>query len=184
MNTKAELQWWIEFAQKDLGRVREKTLEKLFRELKIKMEKYGSFWGAGKYEFKILSNKKAEKLSEKRENLEKYQQATILFVNDLKKILAGEMGKLEKNGKYIKIYDNLKVSFRGYVSQNLDGKFFSIVIDGSTRNEQIYFYLGMLMNGTDRADYKNCEYCGNLFLQVSREKRFCTRNCAANSVKR
>lgn len=177
MNTKAELQWWIEFAQKDLGRIKQKTKDRLEKELKGKMLD-SSFLGSNIHDEYLGPN-----------TLEAYQEGAAAFVGQLKNILKGNKGDSGSSERLRSAIDpsiklDIDVKFTGILKESTDGTFHSYTIVEQEPYYQVFYYMIKLMEWTKREDFKNCEYCGKLFLQVSREKRFCTRNCAANSAKR
>ena len=183
MNTKAELQWWIEFGQKDIGRIKHKTKDKLEEVLSGKLENYCSFWGATPDDGGVFFEHDENKIKiEQQEYLLKHQKGADTFVRHLKEVLARETDKSwTSQGPFG--FDFVDIKFVSLVTEEDGGKFSSYVSVESEPHQLVYFFMSLLMIGTKRENFKNCAYCGKLFLQVSRDKKFCTRNCAANSAK-
>lgn len=190
MNTKAELQWWIEFAQKDLGRIKQKTRDKLDEQLFGRMEDYCSFWGASPDDSMMFLERDMDKIkAEQQEFLSKHQKGAAVFVSHLKEVLAKQKGEslsFQSSTGVQNLYipfNLIDVKFTSFVTEKDGGEFSSYVSVETEPHLLVYFFMSMLMMGTKRENFKDCAYCGKLFLQVSREKKFCTRNCAANSAK-
>ncbi|MDY0045205.1 MAG: hypothetical protein RBS82_11165 [Syntrophales bacterium] len=184
MNTKAELQWWIEFAQKDLGRIKQKTKDKLELELINKLEKYCSIWGTiSDTDITIQYGQNNIKFRHEK-HLDEYQGAAYSFLLILKKMISDDAGK--GTDLYVKRhgFQSDKLEFFVVVERKDESIFVSYPYIRSDFYKQVHFFMSLFLNGTKVEDFKNCEYCGKLFLQVSHDKRFCTRNCAANSAKR
>ena len=193
MNTKAHLQWWIEFSQKDLGRIKNKTREKLYEGVCGRVKEYCSFWGATPSD-SIFYSTDVEEETERADTrkyckyLLRYQEGAAAFVRNLNVVLGRSKNVFLFNRgslglpSYYGIH-SVDIKFSSFVTEEEGGEFSSFVSVETEPHNLIYFFMSMLMMGTKREDFKNCAYCGKLFLQVSREKKFCTRNCAANSAK-
>ncbi len=183
MNTKAELQWWIEFGQKNLERIKHKTRDRLCDELYGKMENYCSFWGATPSDYGGFSTRDKDRIAViEQEYLSEHQKGAEAFVEDLKGTLIRE-----KSDPFDRLrtpdLNSVEVKFYSFIPKTTDGVFNPTISVDSEPDQLVYFFMSMLLEGTKIADFKDCAYCSKLFLQVSREKKFCTRNCAANSAK-
>jgi len=194
MNTKTELQWLIEFGQKDLNRIRRNTREKLTNELQKKIESLCSFWGAVPIDSSGILTYQDGYLEPDREMREilndaarqeyllLYQRGAEDFVRDLIGTLKKERGESFDRLRTPNLV-SIMVKFWSSISKTTDGVFNPEISVESEPDQLIYFFMNMLLRGTKIEDFKNCAYCNKLFLQVSREKKFCTRNCAANFAK-
>jgi len=148
------------------------------------MGDYGAFWGHATNASKVIEMSPEKIRAAQMEYLSEHQEAAAVFVKELKKIL--ERKEKEALLSFTKVL-HAKIIFHSFVTEKVSeetgSSFSSSVFEVSSMQDNIFFYLSMLMDGTKREDFKDCAYCGKLFLQVSREKKFCTRNCAANSAK-
>lgn len=183
MNKRKELQWWIEFGQKDLKKIKQKTRDKLQVELTQKALSYTSLWTEPVPENKSVRYKgvDGEEVDFTLDyDLEEYREATGAVVDQLKKVLDQDTDDMRPLTLWEMMpWEVLKYTAGLHLS---GGQFRSTVFCLNLKAKNfVCFYIYMLMDGTIREDYKYCPFCGNLFLQVSMEKKYCTQYCSINA---
>ena len=173
MNTKKDLQWWLEFAQKDLGRAKKKTRERLKKELNQKVAGYSN----------LVTDPTNDQIIPFIE-LNDYQQSAKKMVE---KIISWLNGKDTKKLELIWSPEAMwKSELTIKVAVNIDssGTLHVTTLTGEHTGDTAETWMLMLMGSINKNDFRFCPQCGKLFLRVSQNKKYCTRYCAVNASKR
>ena len=193
MNTRKELGWWLEFAQKDLSKAKKKTVAKFMVDLVYKLLSYRNPFIKRSSKQTIASLFKATPGVGELTLLDDNTHKKLLGFQNRAKLMTSKIAEWVRSERQSKPDSEplarlatITVSFELIAFEDPNGVIYAfndLDTDKLDFNESAFF-MGMFLNELTREDFGFCEYCGNLFLKVSQKnKRYCTIYCTDRASK-